>query len=493
VRNSRSKLSTGRIEQGFQSSKLPYSDGQARGEAQRCLYCHDAPCTKACPAGVDVPGFIRKITTGNIKGAARTIFRANVLGYSCGCVCPVEALCVGACLLKLAPAPPVEIGRLQRYATERFVGTPAGAYLLLATGVKRTGRKVALVGAGPASLACASHLVSCGHEAVIFEKRDLPGGLNLYGIAPDKLHADDALREAEWVLASGVELRTGVEVGKDVSCERLLEEYDAVFLGVGLGRDSRLGIPGEDGPGVHGAVETIEKLKLDPAFRLEGLFRASSSTCGPGGAAEAMQICDMAGAVVIGGGNTATDIARELACLGVRGVTILYRRTEKERPGYAHELRAARLAGVRFVENTVPVRVLRERGDAAVGDGRGAVGMAGDAGRESGGTVAEKVGPLKGLLVANAEKAKPVAGTECEFPARAVFVAIGQAGMPELLSRLPGVESDSSGCVRIDEKTGRTGNPRIFAGGDCVNGGREVVNAVAEGKRAALAIDEMLR
>jgi glutamate synthase (NADPH/NADH) small chain len=384
-------------------------------------------------------------------------------------------------VLKLAPAPPVEIGRLQRYVTERYVGTPAGVDLIKPPGVRRTGRKVALVGGGPASLACASHLVSCGHDAVIFEKRGLPGGLNLSGIAPDKLHADDALKEAEWVLASGIELRTGVEVGRDVTCARLLEDYAAVFLGAGFGGDSRLGIPGEGGPGVYGAVETIERLKLDPAFRPGSLLGESEGAGGGAGAAGAMRTCDADGAVVIGGGNTATDVARLLASLGFRDVTILYRRTEKERPGYPHELEIARLAGVRFVENTLPVRVLREPANAKAECGAGAVGAAGSA------------GPLRGLLVADAQKAKPVPGTEREFPARAVFVAIGQAGLSGLLAGCPGVESDPGGRVKVDEKTGRTGNPRIFAGGDCVNGGREVVDAVAGGKRAAIAIDEMLR
>jgi glutamate synthase (NADPH/NADH) small chain len=383
-------------------------------------------------------------------------------------------------VLKLAPEPPIQIGRLQAYATQRFVGTRSGTAMLVAPAARRTGRKVALVGGGPASLACASHLVSRGHEAVILERREFPGGLNLSGIAPDKLYADDALREAEWVLASGIELRTGIEVGKDVSCERLLEEYDAVFIGVGLGGDGRLGIPGEEGPGVYGAVGTIERLKLDPAFRPASLLGESPGTGSRPGAAGSCATRDPAGAVVIGGGNTATDVARQLARLGFSDVTILYRRTEKERPGYPHELEKARLAGVRFVENTVPVRVLREPGEAVAGKG-GPRGPAGGAGR------------LTGLLVADAQKARPVPGTEREFPARAVFVAVGQAGWFDFVAGCPGVESGPGGRVIVDERTGRTGNPRIFAGGDCVNGGREVVDAVAEGKRAAIAIDEMLR
>ena len=434
--NSRFRLSSQRTELAFDDAKPLYSRAEALAEAQRCLYCYDAPCTKACPTRIDVPGFIGKIASENLRGAARTVLEANVLGLSCARVCPVEVLCVGACVLSLQYRYPIEIGRLQRYATEPFVGTNVPGRVP----AKSTGRRVALVGAGPASLACASYLVSRGHEPVIFEKRNVPGGLNLFGIAPYKMQAHECLREIEWILSSGIDLKVGIEIGKDVACESILKEYEAVFIGAGLGKDSPLGIPGENTPGVYSAIEMIEGIKLND-FHLNGFDSAA----------------------VIGGGNTAIDIARELAHLGIKDVSILYRRTEREMPGYAHELKAARLAGVRLIEETLPVRVTEERGR------------------------------LKGLVVARAEKARPIPGTEREFETQMIVVAIGQAGESELISKFPGVKRDTRGCVVVDELTGRTGNPRVFAGGDCVNGGKEVVNAVAEGKRAAVAIDEMLR
>ncbi len=430
------KLASERTELDFADLKPPYLEGEAVAEAERCLYCHDAPCIKACPTAVDVPAFIKKVATGNVKGAARTVFESNVFGYSCARVCPVEVLCEGVCVLSLQYKPPVAIGRLQRYATTPFLGSD----IIKKAAAERSGGRVALVGAGPASIACATYLIQRGHEAVVFEKRKVPGGLNAWGIAPYKLHAHDALNETEWLLSLGMKLKTGVEVGKDVTGGALLKDYDAVFLGVGLGRDGTLGIPGEDGKGVYGAIEMIERMKLGASLELEGTESAA----------------------VIGGGNTAIDIARELRYLGLEDVSILYRRTEIEMPGYAHELAAARSAGVRFYEKTLPLRVLRD-GDR-----------------------------LTGLLVARAEKARPVEGTEREFKTQMVVVAIGQAGEGEVISEFPGVERDSKGNVIVEEATGRTDNPKVYAGGDCVNGGKEVVNAVAEGRRAAVAIDETL-
>lgn len=415
-----------RLEATLPDAKPVYTPGEAVAEASRCLYCHDAPCVTACPTGIDIPGFIRRIGTGNVRGSAHTILSANLLGYSCARVCPVEVLCVGACVYNAwHRSPPIAIGRLQRYAVESVLDDGSANALL--PRAPATGRKVACVGAGPASLACAGYLALEGVAVTLFEKRALPGGLNATGVAPYKLHAEDSVAEVAFVRALGVDIRTGVEVGVGVSAKTLLEEYEAVFLGGGLGADSTLGLPGEDGPGVEGAVGWIERLKLEAGFALNGVQRA----------------------VVIGGGNTAIDAARELAQLGVPDVRLLYRRTRKEMSGYAHELEHARLEGVRFVENAVPKRFERDR-----------------------------TGQLAGVTL-DGGKTVP-----CEL----AVVAIGQKHQTGLARQFPGVATDGSGRIVADPWTGRTGNARVFAGGDALNGGELVVTAVQEGKRAARAI-----
>lgn len=436
-----------RLETRLKDKKPPYSDAEAVAEANRCIYCSDAPCINACPTGIDIPTFIHKIATGNVKGAARTIFEENLLGTSCARVCPVDVLCVGDCVYNHWGRPPIQIGRLQRYATETALARDPE--LLSRTKRPSTGKKIALIGAGPASLACAGHLALDGHKAVIFEKKRLPGGLNTLGIAPYKLKADDALREIEFVLGLGdVELKTGASVvtgavkDSDVSAADLLEDYDAVFVGVGLGTDSALGIPGEDGPGVHGAVRFIERLKSDPSLSLDGVKSA----------------------VVLGGGNTAIDAARELALLGVKDVAMVYRRDAVKMSGYAHEMEGARKEAVRLVEDRVPVEILR--------DGSG---------------------QLTGLVVAPAKDGKPIAGAPAEIVAcDLIAVAIGQARLTELALAFEGVKLDDKGRVVVDEATCRTGNAKVYAGGDCVNGGKEVVNAAQHGKLAARAITAAL-
>ena len=424
-------LPAGRLEEQFSEHAPLLKPASAAVEAARCLNCFEAPCIAACPTTIDIPRFIGKIGTGNLDGAARTILEANLLGYSCARVCPVEVLCEGACVYHHWNQRPIAIGRLQRYAVERQL---AGGRPVLTALARRSGR-VALVGGGPASLACAGTLALAGVEAVVYERARWGGGLNTLGIAPYKMSAADALAEVAFIQSLGVHLDTGVEVGEDLPVERLFEEYDAVFLGIGLGGDSRLHIAGEEGPGVIGATALIERVKHDASFTLRPGTRA----------------------VVVGGGNTAIDAARELAKLGARA-TIVYRRRREQMPGYEHEVRQALEEGVDLIPERVPVAVLRS-GEA-----------------------------VTALRVAPALDGLPQPGGESEIAANLVVVAIGQSRLAALVARFPGVELDRLSRIVVDPATGRTGHPRVYAGGDCVNGGKEVVNAVAEGQGAARAI-----
>ncbi len=428
-----------RLERELPDGKPLLTPGEARAEAERCLFCHDAPCVTACPTEIDIPLFIKKIASGNVTGSANTIFESNILGYSCARVCPVEVLCVGACVYNDWHRAPIQIGKLQRYATETVLARAAKTGKIPLTPKPKTAasKRVALIGGGPASLACAAALALEGHHAVIFERSRLPGGLNTTGVAPYKLHADDALREVDFVASLGVEIRTGIEIGSGVSTRSLLGEYDAVFIGIGLGADTRLNVPGEVGPGIFGATAFIERLKNDPGFSVAGIKQA----------------------LVVGGGNTAIDVARELALLGVPDVAMVYRRGAQQMTGYAHEMSAARLEGVRLIERAQPVAVIRD-----------------------------EAGNIRALRVALTENGVPVAGTEHDLPCDTVVLAIGQSKLRALASELPGVELDGRGCVIVEGESRRTGNPRVYAGGDCINGGKEVVNAVADGRDAARAM-----
>jgi glutamate synthase (NADPH/NADH) small chain len=416
-----------RAETALADKKPLLSEAEAGAEAERCLYCADAPCVAACPTSIDVPGFIKRIASGNVRGSARTILEQNVLGYSCARACPVEVLCEGACVYEAWQRKPIAIGRLQRYAVEKATDGLRRPVLPRRAREHTFTKRVACVGGGPASLAFAAQMAREGHEAVVYEKRAFAGGLNTTGIAPYKLHSDAALAEVEWVRALGVEIRTGVEVGRDVPADALLSAFDGVFLGLGLGEDARLAIPGEQGPGVVGATAWIETMKT---------ARGDKPRLGH--------------VAVVGGGNTALDVARECAQLGASEVTVVYRRGLESMSGYAHELEAARKEGVRLVTGTRPVAVLR--------DDRGEV---------------------RGLRVAGPS------GTEHEMACDWVAIAIGQSKLRELALAFPGVALDARGCVVADPSTGATGNPKVYSGGDCVNGGKEVVNAVADGRNAA--------
>ncbi|MFO0709187.1 MAG: NAD(P)-dependent oxidoreductase [Sandaracinus sp.] len=434
----RARLPSERAETVFSDYKPALTKDQALAEANRCLFCTDAPCVKACPTHIDIPQFIRKIATGNEEGSARTIFSANILGTSCARVCPVEVLCVGDCVYNDKGEPPIQIGKLQRYATDAAL---ASGLRFFEAGPD-SGKSVGLVGAGPASLAAAHRLRRFGHRVTIYEKRSVVGGLNTTGIAPHKLRADTSLEEVAWVLGiGGIDVKTGVSVGTDVSFEELEKRHDALFVGVGLGADTRLGVSGENLGNVEGAVAWIERMKL------EKLDLSSHSRC-----------------VVVGGGNTALDVVREARTLGVASVTLLYRGDEAGMPGYSHEWESAKVQGVAGAWRAQPV-----------------------------GFVANATGTVvTGVQCVRLDASKkPIAGTEFVVPADLVLVAIGQSTLGHLLSSLPGVVIDK-GRVVTDEH-GRTGRKGLFAGGDCRNGGKEVVNAVAEGDAAAIAIDAYLR
>ena len=438
-------LPDGRLEESFKDKRPLYSQGEAVTEANRCIYCVDAPCVDACPTGIDIPTFIHKISTENIKGAARTIFEANILGVSCARVCPVEVLCVGSCVYNHWGREPIQIGRLQRFATEDALRRDRE--LLSKNRKPATGHKIACVGAGPASLAAAAHLALEGHSVVLFEKRPVPGGLNTTGIAPYKMPAQGSLDEIQWLLDLGdIEVRCGVEVvdgdagDGQVSTKTLLDDYKAVFIGLGLGADSTLGVPGEEGDGVYGAVHLIERLKTDAEMKLNGATRA----------------------LVIGGGNTAIDIAHELALLGVDDVSMVYRRETARMTAYDHEMDWGRTDGVQVIDCAAAVEFLRDD------DGK-----------------------LVGARLAKTEDGKPTDET-WEVPCDLVSVAIGQARLTSLAKAFDGVELDNKGRVIVDDDTCRTGHDRVYAGGDCVNGGKEVVNAAEHGKRAARAIHRSL-
>jgi dihydropyrimidine dehydrogenase (NAD+) subunit PreT len=404
----------------------------AVAEAHRCLYCFDAPCMGACPTHIDVPRFIKKIATGNLEGSAKTILEANILGASCSRACPVEVLCEGACVMHRYNKQPIEIGRLQRFAMDALHASGAG--LPFEAGVA-TGKKVALIGAGPASLACAAELRRRGVEAVIFDARALPGGLNTYGIAEYKLPLAESLREIDMLAQLGVEFRfeTVVDAGMMAEIEA---EFDGVFLGMGLGAIHRLGIAGEEMVGVTNALDFIAGYKSG-------------------------EITTVAESVaVIGAGNTAIDAAIAAVRLGAVDVTMMYRRGVESMSAFGFEYEHAKQEGVQFLWNVAPV------------------GLSGE-GRVESIELAEMEVSADGSLVM-------VEGEGISLPVDLVVLAIGQGTHTEFLGG--GKVKLERGRVVVDRATGQTSCAKYFAGGDCTNGGREVVDAVADGKRAGVAM-----
>jgi dihydropyrimidine dehydrogenase (NAD+) subunit PreT len=434
-------LTPEQLERNFADINPPLSEAQALEAGSRCLFCYDAPCIKACPTGINIPQFIRQILTGNLTGSAHTILSANVLGHSCGRVCPTSVLCEGACVLNNEGRKPVEIGRLQRHAVDHVLDNNIR---VLHAGAPN-GKRVALIGAGPASLSCAAELRQLGYETSIYDARPEPGGLNTYGIAAYKMRAEEAVRETQLIRDLGVAIHSGVQVGRDVQLSQLEAEYDAIFIGVGLGETEDLGIAGETTPGCLDALTFIEQTKTHTFNEVPVGNRVA----------------------VIGGGNTAIDVATAARRLGAEQVYMIYRRSREEMSAFDYEYELAKADAVTFIWQAAPVRVI------AGADGRV--------------TELECVRTRLGPPDASGRRSpQPAPGTEFRIGVDMVVKALGQKKL-EFLKSLPNVKLER-GRVVANPDTFQTSNPKYFAGGDCVNGGGEVVDAVAHGKRAALGI-----
>ncbi|WP_296643096.1 NAD(P)-dependent oxidoreductase [Roseinatronobacter sp.] len=429
------RLARSALDENFRDAYPPLDAHEAIVAADRCYFCHDAPCITACPTEIDIPLFIRQIATGTSEAAARTILTQNILGGMCARVCPTETLCEQACVREAAEGKPVEIGQLQRYATDTLMS--AGVHPF--TRATPTGKTVAIVGAGPAGLACAHRLAMYGHDVVIFEARSKGGGLNEFGIAAYKSALDFAQRELDWLLQiGGIEIRHNQRLGHEISLQGLREAHDAVFLGMGLAGVNALGVPGEDKIHAGDAVDFIAELRQAEDLASLPIGRR---------------------VVVIGGGMTAIDAGVQAKLLGAEDVSIVYRRGQDAMSASRHEQEHAQRKGVRLIFNAAPVGI-------------------------------EGNGSLTGVRFAYTETHDGklvVTDDTFTLPADQVFKAIGQtlAGVPDAL--------ELAGRKIAVSETGATSVKDVWAGGDCASGGDDLtVTAVAEGRDAAEDIHRRL-
>lgn len=415
------------IERNFAEINPAMSTPEALQEANRCLYCYDAPCMHACPTHIDVPGFIKRIASGNVTGAAKLIFDANPIGASCARVCPVEVLCEGACVEKTLVKKPIEIGRLQRFATDH---TLSNGTQLFEKG-ESNGKSVAIIGSGPAGLSCATYLARLDYDVTVYEKRAMAGGLDTYGMAEYKMPQTVSLAEVEQVKKLGVKFILNSEI-REEQAGSLRSEHDAIFLATGLGATNRLGIPGEELDAVVDALAFIEQVKTRD-WKSVPLGK---------------------NVVVLGAGNTAIDAVTQAKRLGAEKVTLVYRRTEKDAPAYEYEMELARKDGIEFRWQTSPVEILGET-------------------------------RVAGMRVSDAD------GNVSDIACDQVIKAIGQTKMSQFYNDVIGIETDEKGRIRVNELM-QTSDRMVFAGGDCVNGGAEAVDASQMGKHAAMGIHEFL-
>jgi glutamate synthase (NADPH/NADH) small chain len=439
------RLGADELAANFSDIKPPLDRKKALIESSRCYFCHDAPCVEACPTSIDIPNFIRMINTGNVAGAGQKIFEQNILGGMCARVCPTEILCEEACVRNSSEDKPVKIGLLQRYATDDAMAIGRQPFAR----AKATGKRVAVVGAGPAGLSCAHRLSVFGHDVTIFEAREKPGGLNEYGIAAYKTVDDFAQREVDFITAiGGISIRTGQSLGGTVTLSGLRKEFDAVFLGVGLAGVNALGVEGEGGlAGVLDAVDYIAKLRQSGNL---------------GELAVGRRI------VVIGGGNTAIDAAVQTKRLGAEEVTLVYRRGPDHMSATWHEQELAQVNGVKIRHWARPVRLLGHNGCVRE--------------VEFERTRLDDNGRLQGT------------GETFKLLCDQVFKAVGQKLVMDPFDKQGSetLETDQGKIVVSEEM--KTSLAKVWAGGDCVASGTDLtVQSVEDGKIAAIAIDRALR
>jgi len=437
------RISDEQIAANFADMHPPLTPSEAIIDADRCYFCYAAPCTAACPTGIDIPGFIQKIRSGNLRGSAHTILSANIMGGMCARVCPTEVLCEQACVRNTHEDRPVRIGLLQRYATDPVFEQKTPLFKRAPT----SGRTVAVVGGGPAGLSCAHRLALLGHNANVLEPKDKLGGLNEYGIAAYKTLDDFAAREVEYILSiGGIEVRTGVALGKDVSLGELRAQYDAVFLGFGLAGVNGLGLENEKLEGVGNAVDYIATLR-----------QTTDRSSLPVGRR----------VVVIGGGMTAIDIAVQSKALGAEEVTMVYRRGQEHMGASRYEQEFAQIRGVTVRYWSRPRKLLAVDGRVRA--------------VEFEATRTGSNGTLEGT------------GQTCVLDADVVFKAIGQEVSWKRLGDTAEIVELRQDRIAVDEER-RTSLHGVWAGGDCVHGGSDLtVSAVQDGKIAALSIDRYLR
>jgi dihydropyrimidine dehydrogenase (NAD+) subunit PreT len=436
------RLSPAEISRNFSDMHPPLSRPEALIAADRCYFCYDAPCTTACPTGIDIPAFIQKIRSDNLKGSAHTILKENIMGGMCARVCPTEVLCEEACVRNVHEDKPVNIGLLQRYATDPVLENNLSLFERAA----ETGKKVAVVGGGPAGLSCAHRLATLGHDVVVFNRDSKLGGLNEYGIAAYKTVNDFAQREVNWILGiGGIEVRSNTALGIDFSLAALREEYDAVFLAFGLGAVNSLGLANEDARGVLNAVDYIARLRQSKTKEDLPVGRR---------------------VVVIGGGMTAIDIAVQSKRLGSEVVEIVYRRGPEQMGASEYEQEFAQTSGVSIRHWAKPVKLIVSDQITGIEFER---------------TELDANGRLQST------------GDTWSLNTDIVFKAVGQAIDSEVFGDAAELFEQKGGKLLVDDER-KTSLPDVWAGGDCIYGHDDLtVTAVQDGKLAANAIDRFLR